>query len=178
MLIQFYWTPTWLCRRTAEQIVQISRPMTGCTSIIQRTFCGYCCGFCSHWKLTQHFLNFCSAENIAENSQTPKIKRQWQTELQTSLPHHSFTTHRSHSPWPLTMIMMDHDVFHPLQYILGISPPWDESFCTIKMFPMAPSTLFPTAVILFIVNERERQREERERIFWWWEMLKRILYLM
>ena len=35
-LIQIYWTPTWLCRRTPGQFVQISRPLMGNKEILQR----------------------------------------------------------------------------------------------------------------------------------------------
>ena len=69
MLIQFYWTPTWLFVDSPGQTVQDFRLFVGCAQIIQRTKPSDFSWFEQSHKMTPLFLEFCPGEYLAKNSQ-------------------------------------------------------------------------------------------------------------
>ena len=58
-LIQNYWTPTWLCRRSPGQFVQIFRHLVGCVRILHRIVFGLLSWPNSHLKFAYFFLDIC-----------------------------------------------------------------------------------------------------------------------
>ena len=58
-LIQNYWTPTWLCRRSPGQFVQIFRHLVGCVRIFHRIVFGLLSWPNSHSKFAYFFLDSC-----------------------------------------------------------------------------------------------------------------------
>ena len=58
-LIQNYWTPTWLCRRSPGQFVQIFRHLVGCVRIFHRIVFGLLSWPNSHSKFAYFFLDIC-----------------------------------------------------------------------------------------------------------------------
>jgi hypothetical protein len=66
LLIQFYWTPTWLFVDSPGQTVQDFRPFVGCAKIIQRTKPSDSSQFEQSWKMTPLFLEFCPGDFLAK----------------------------------------------------------------------------------------------------------------